>query len=175
MTSTTFEGQNYSAVNYDLDSGLSIQVILSIQKDIVENIRIKINPEKQRAGFDREWLSYSPESLIKRYGIPSEVDFIADWGPGPFFEMHMYFEEVDLIVQYAGNEIIPSQRGAAQVCPQTVQFDSVWLWMGKSPAYPPVDGVPLKKVTSMTVEEFSKLMTEDPDHTCFLINGNEFP
>jgi hypothetical protein len=174
MASTTFEGKDFSAIHYDLDSGLSIEVILTIQNDFVENFRIKINPEKQKVGVAREWLAYSPETLIKRYGMPSRVDFVADWGPGPFFAMQMYFDVADLIVQYAGNEIIPAQKGSSQVCPQTVQFESVWLWMGKNPVYPPGKGVPLEKATSMTMEEFSKLMSGDPNHACFIFYGDVF-
>jgi hypothetical protein len=102
------------------------------------------------------------------------VDFLADWGPGPFFAMQMYFDEVDLIVQYTGTHIIPSQKGSSQVCPLTAQFDTAWIWMGKQPINPPGQGVPLEDVTSLTLDEFSKLMTGDPNHACFIFDGNAF-
>lgn len=175
MASTIINGKNYSSIDYDLDSGLSFVVILTTQNDIVESIQVKINPEKQQAETRREWAAYSPEALIERYGVPSRVDFLADWGPAPLFAMQIYFDAVDLIVQYTGDKIIPGQRGLSQICPQIVQFDSVWLWMGKNPQYSPVEGVPLEKATSMTVEEFSKMLVDDPDHACFPFDGNAFP
>lgn len=167
-----YQGKDFYNVDYDLDSGLSINVILTIQNDIVETIEINITPEKQNAGVPRDWLVYSPETLIKRYGTPSRVDFVADWGPGPFFAMQIYFDEVDMIVQYTGVNIIPSQQGSSQVCLLTVQFDTVWLWMGENPGNPPGQGVPLEDVTSLTLTEFSQLMLGDPDHACFIFDGN---
>lgn len=175
MASTVFKGENFSAINYDLETGPSVEVILTIQNDIVKNIHTKINLEKQNAGLPQEKLVYSPQALIKRYGTPSRVDFVADWGPGPFFAMQMYFDTVDLIVQYAGTEVIPGQRGLSEICLQNTQFDSVWLWLGKNPEFPPGEGVSIEKVTSMNVEEFSKLLTDDSKHTCFFFDGNVMP
>ena len=169
------EGKDFSGINYDLAGGLSLGVSLTIQDHVVENIRVIIIPEKPKAGKVREWLAYSPEALIKRYGMPSRVDFHADWGPGPLFGMVMYFEKVDLIVQYTGEKIIPIQRGASWVCPLTAQFDDVRLWIGKDPLYPPGRGTPLEKVTSFTIETFAKLMGGDPNQACFIFNGNAMP
>jgi hypothetical protein len=172
MASTIYNGEKFSGIQYEFESGLWIDVTLEIQDDIVENIQIKITPSVQKGGIGKEWMAYSPETLIKRYGIPSRVDFAADWGPGPFFAMQMYFDEEDLIVQYAGDNIIPGQKGSSQVCPLSAQFDSIWLWMGKNPHDPPGFGVPLETVTSLTLNSFSKLMTGDPENACFIFNGD---
>jgi hypothetical protein len=175
MMSSTVGGKDFSATGYNLDNGLSFRVILTTNNNIVENLRIKIDTEKKKAGIARAWSAYSPETLIKRYGMPSRVDFFADWGPGPFFSMQMYFDKHDLIVQYSGEEVIPAQRGSVEVCPLTVQFEAVWLWMGKDPINPPGQGVPLDKVTSLAIEDFSRLMTGDPNQACFIFKGNDYP
>jgi hypothetical protein len=47
--------------------------------------------------------------------------------------------------------------------------------MGKNPKDPPRVAVPLEKATSMTTEEFSKLMTGNPSKACFTLNGEIFP
>jgi hypothetical protein len=171
----THQGQDFYNVDYDLDSGLSISVNLPINNNLVEIIVLTLVPDLQKAGITREWSAYSPEALVKRYGTPSRVDFMADWGPGPFFAMQMYFDAMDLIVQYSGDNIIPSQKGSSQVCPLIAPFNGVRLWMGKDPTYPPGRGVPLEKATSMTLDEFSKLMTGEPNHACFIFNGDVFP
>jgi len=172
MSSTTFEGKDFSGIHFVFDSDLSIRATLTIQNKIVENIQLKFIPEKQEAGIRREWAAYSPEILIERYGPPTRVDFLADWGPGPFFSMQMYYDTLDLIVQYAGDSIIPAQRGTSVICPLAVQFDSVWLWLGKNPVYTPSPGVALDEVTALTVDEFAKLMIGEPDDACFMFDGN---
>jgi hypothetical protein len=171
----TDQGIDFYNVDYDLDSGLSISVVYTLQNAIVENIEIKIETEKQKAGIPRDWLAYSPETLIKQYGTPSRVDISVDWGPRLFFAMDMYFNEKDLIVEYSSTSITPNlQNWTLQVCPLTAQFESAWLWMGKDPRYPPGPGVPLERVTTLTLDEFSKLMTGDPNHACFIVDGNVF-
>lgn len=170
----TYQGQDFLNVDYDLDSKLSISVNLPIYNNKVENIVLTLVPNLQKPDITREWSAYSPDVLIKRYGIPSRVDFIADWGPGPFFAMQMYFDAMDLIVQYSGDNIIPSQKGSSQVCPVVASFDGIRLWMGQNPIYPPGQGVPLENATSLTLDEFSTLMLGDPNRACFTFDGNAF-
>jgi hypothetical protein len=162
-------------LNYGDDRTLSLHVSLAGQNHFVESIRITIIPEQQTSGIAREWSAYSLDTLIKRYGTPSRVDFIASWGPRSFTSMQMYFNALDLIVQYAGFGIVHWQNDAWQVCPLAAQFDGVLLWMGKNPVYPPLPGVPVEKATSLTVDEFSKLMTGDPSQACFIFNLDMFP
>jgi hypothetical protein len=172
---TMYKGKDFYGVSYDLDSGLSVLVTLTVQGMIVTDLRVDINPETQKTGVLREWSAYSPEALIQRYGTPSKVDFALEWGPRSFFAMDIYFETVELIVEYTGYEIISGTRTMPQVCPLTDQFSSVRIWMGKDPQNPPPDGVLLEEATSMTAEEFSELMKGSPDTSCFSLDGEMFP
>lgn len=174
VKSTTYQGTDFYGIEYEFESGLSISVVLTIQNEIVENLRIKMLPEKLSAGVPRMWSAYSPETLINRYGPPSKVDFSLDKGPNLAFAMDMYFDSVDLIVQYGITNIIPYQN-SPQICPLTAQFDSVRVWMGKDPYAPPFELVPLEKATSMTMNEFADLMTGNPNKACFNIDATKFP
>lgn len=175
MATSTLKGNMFSGIHFTFDSGLSFRATLAYQDMVVKNIQIKITPEKQEVGAEREWTAYSLDTLIERYGRPSRVDFMADWGPGPFFSMQIYFDGVDMIVQYAGDNIIPAEKGRSQICPLTTQFESVWIWMGKDPLYPPREGMPLEMATSLTLDEFTSLMENDPKAGCFIFNGDIFP
>jgi hypothetical protein len=176
VSSIPYAGKIYDSIDYNLTSGLSLSVTLTIKDDIVENIQIKITPEEQKTDIPKEWLAYSPETLIKRYGQPSRIDFLADWGPRPLFSMQMYYDEEDLIIQYTGFDLLEGdQKSSLQFCPLTAQFDGVWLWVGKNPHNPPGKGVSLEDATSLTLEDFSKIMTGNPDNACIQINGDLFP
>jgi len=167
--------KEFYSIDHDFDNGVSIGVNLTTQDKLVENLRIYITPEKQKAGVPRMWSAYSPETLIKRYGLPSRVGFAVDRGPHHAFEMVIYFDSVDLIAEYSGHNILGGTVASPQVCPLTDQFDSVGIWMGKNPEYPPYEGIPLDKVTSMTMEEFSKLITGTSNNACFNLKGEAFP
>lgn len=178
MSKGSYNGKDFASIDYTIDNGLSLSVILTIQNNIVSNMRILILPEEQKTDIQRDWLAYSPETLIKRYGVPSKVDFFADWGPDPraYFAMQMYFYTEELIVQYNGVNILTgSQKSSLQFCPLIVQFDDVRLWLGKNPYSPPGEGVSLEEATSLTLEDFSKKMTGNPDDACIQIDGDMFP
>lgn len=44
VKSITYQGKDFYGIEYDFDRGLSISVILTIQNEIVENLRIKMLP-----------------------------------------------------------------------------------------------------------------------------------
>lgn len=170
---TISEGGNkfYSGI-YDSGDGLKITSILAVQDNIIKNIKVGITPAKQKAGSSQEWSAYSPERLIRRYGTPSKVNFVLDWGPQSFFEMDMYFDKFDLIVQYTVYSFI--EETYPKVCPLTIPFEHISLWMGKNPRYPPHDIVLLEEGTSLTLEEFSELVTRSPDKACFTVKKEVF-
>jgi hypothetical protein len=140
-----------------------------------EYLRVDIGPEKQVVGVKREWLAYSPETLINRYGRPSRVVFALDWGPRSFFDMVMYFRTQDLIVEYAGYDVVPWQQGVPWVCPTNLHYDTIRIWMGKNPVYPPSGGSPVDQATYLSIDSFSALMLGDSDKACFPLNLEVFP
>jgi hypothetical protein len=167
--------EDFYSLIYELDSGLQVTPTLTIQDDVVKNIEIGLEPVKSQGGIARKRLAYSPEELIKRYGQPSEVDFNIDRGPRIFFEMNLYFDTLDLIVEYASYNTLRGTIENPRACPLTDQVSIIKLWMGKNPKYPPRVAVPLEKATSMTMDQFSKLMTGDPNKACINFKGEMFP
>jgi hypothetical protein len=172
LYTNTLDNRDFRESKYDFDSGLSISPLLAIQNDVVENITVYIDPEKQKTGVPREWLAYSPQTLINRYGLPSRVEFSGDRGNiYPLYVMVLYFDTHHLIVEYDSHNL--GQQ--LQICPLTDQIEPFRIWMGKDPYHPPFEGTPLEKATSMTMEEFSKLMTGPFNKACFDLKEETFP
>ena len=169
----TFKGQEYFDINYDLKSGMSININLEIKNDIVVTVNIGISISSSINGTFQEITAYSPKTLVERYGTPNYVGIAADWAPGPLFSLIIYYDDMDLIVEYWGVNIIPAERGVSQICPLTTKFDGVSLWFGENPRHPP-QTISLEDVTSLTVDEFARLMIGEPEKACFLFNGNAY-
>lgn len=171
---TTFNGKDLYGVEYFFGKGLS-SITLTVENGIVRNLETNILPDEQGVEAPREWLAYSPEILIKQFGTPSKVDlFVGRAAPTPLHSMVLYFDTVELIVEYSGVEII-TDMATLKVCPLTAQVDSVRLWMGDLPQYPPPTGVPLEDGTSLTLESFSELMVGNPNDACFNLKTEKFP
>ena len=176
IASAPHEGKEFYGTRYDFDNGLSISVILTVQNQIVENLRIKIDPEQHKPDIPREWLAFSPETLIRQYDAPSRVELVMIAGPGTstYFEMDMYFDTADLIVVYEGPDMVPWQANSLEVCPLTAPFDFVRTWIGPNPVYPPESAVPLETATEITLEEFAELIAGDPETACIKLKSDVF-
>ena len=170
---TIEEGGNkfYSGI-YQLDDTLRVSTVLAVKDNIVKNLKVGLTPIKPQSATSQEWSAYSPDTLIERYGAPSKVNFALDWGPQSFFEMDIYFDEFDLIVQYIVYGFV--EETYPRICPLTAPFEHISLWMGKNPRYPPHDIVLLEEATTLTLEEFSELMTRSPNKACFTLKEEAF-
>ena len=170
----TQDNKDFYASIYDFDNGVRISPILTIQNDIVKNLRIGITPETQKVGVLRKWLAYSPETLIKQYGPPSKVTFEVGRGSYVNYGMVMNFDTIDLIVEYGGSNV-GFKNKSFSICPVTDQSDGIRIWMGKNPDDPPAYGISLEDATSLTLEKFSNLMTGPPKKACLNLKEEMFP
>lgn len=175
INSATLDNKEFYGIAYDFNDGLSIRVILTVQDEVVKNLRVGINNTFQ-AESPRRWSAYSPETLISRYGSPSRVEFfLGRVAPTPTHSMEMYFEQVKLIVQYIGINMLNVNLPKVEICPLTNQVDYIEIWMGDDPQYPPSPSVPLEEAALLTLEEFSELMMGNPDTACFNLREEAFP
>ena len=171
----TREGEDFYSIGYRSSNARNFSATFYTSNNLVENIEITPEIIIQKEGNPREWIAYSPETLIKKFGTPSRVYFALDWGPNFVITMIMYFDNLDLIALYSGYNMIPSRPRSPLVCPLTAPFDLVRLWMGPFPPDPPLFPMqPLEKVTSLSIDQFAQLMLGDPDQACFIVNGDVF-
>jgi hypothetical protein len=170
----TRDNKDFYSFIYNLDNGLEVTPILTVQDNTVKSLQIGIN-DTSEMGTTRKWTAYSPETLISRYGAPSKIDFfLGRVAPTPTHSMNLYFEKENLIVEYIGINLL-NTGAQLGICPLTNKVDFIGIWMGEDPHYPPSPGVPLEEATSLTLEEFSNLMKGDPKKACFNLKEEAFP
>ena len=79
----TRKAKEFYYAEKNLDNGLEINLVLTIQDNLVKNFEINIRPEEEQAGVPRVWLAYSPETLIDYYGTPTKTEVFVGGGPRP--------------------------------------------------------------------------------------------
>ena len=156
-------------------NGLAVSVVLKVQNELISEVRAGIGLGNDRGpSLPREWLAYSPETLLLQYGVPSRVMVgLANYptdpassDPGKLYYLTMFFDSANLIVEYY------QKRGTSNpyhVCPLTDNFDGVELWFGVSPEHPPSGGVSLEEATFLTIEQFYDLLTDTAGTPCFYL------
>ena len=170
-----YSGRDFYTIIVNNNEGeLNAYVTLFPENNLVMNIEVTPDITQTIAGIHSNWIAYSPETLIKQFGKPSRVDIALDYGPNFVMIIIIYFEEQRLIAFYSGYNMIPDRPRSPILCPTTVPFDKVSLYMGENPPNPPLEGMPLEKATSLTIDQFTQLMMGDPQKACFLVNGELF-
>lgn len=161
----TFEGKNFYTILYNSGTDYDSSVTLHINNNLVENMMVTPDISKPKEGSPREWIAYSPETLIKRYGSPSRVQFAIGSQQSVSVNMIMYFDTSNLIVHYSGYDMTPES-----FCPLTASFDFVRLWIGLNPLdTPSFETVSLENATSLTMDQFAQLMIDDSKKACFAV------
>lgn len=169
-------GRYFYTIAYESGFGRDSYVTLHPNNNRITNIIVNPEITKQKDGIPREWAAFSPETIIQKYGQPSHVDFYLAWpgGGGSEIIMNLYFDKVDLIVQYTGENLFPSSNHSPRLCPLIAPFDYVRLWLGPNPPHPPLAGIALEQATSLTMEQFTQLMLGNQQHACFTLKGDVF-
>jgi hypothetical protein len=174
-------GMYFYSVGFESNIGRDSSAIFFTANSMVKNIVVEPEITKQTEGSQREWIAYSPETLIKKYGQPSLVVFFLDWGQmySTALGMVMYFNDVNLIILYYGRDMFPHEPHPL-FCPLTAPFELVELWIGPNPPILPSyeynsDANSLEVATSLTMDQFTQMMLGDPQQACFTLNGDMFP
>jgi hypothetical protein len=170
MTKTyTRDNHEFYEFRYEFTNGLTVSSVLDIQDNFVMNIITDVSSGEPIPSTPREWLAYSPEILITSYGLPSHVELWMDFPARPLYAMAIFYEELDLIVEYG------YAPASLTICPLIDAYEGIRVWMGANPMYSPSGGVSLENAASMTIEQFSNLMLGNPEHACFTVDREAFP
>ncbi len=175
-----FHSNQYYSSEYDYH-GLTLDVTLAIKNRMVNNIELDIGLANYEGHpSPRAWRGFSPNVLVKKYDTPSQVGFDLVASPSPpgsppenaEYNMVLYFEHFDLTVIY---ELGLTKEGSVlKICPLTDQFQGVRVYFGKDLANLPGFRVPLEKASSLTLQQFAELITQQSKPACFDISKEAF-
>ena len=125
----------------------------------------------------KQWQSYSPTSILKKYGIPDHVEFLlmsnVEAQKDPGYIMTLYYDNIGLVVGYIYG--LFQNTTITQACPIVDQFESIDVWLGDVLDYQQSRGVPLDKATTLTISQFYNLLLKGSDDVCIDLDINAFP
>ena len=152
-----------------------ISVILEVEEDIIIGLNAMIYGIIDPMVDRNEFIAFSPESIMQKYGIPSQIilDTEKPHEPNSPHDMVMYnytffYDDQKLIVQYIGGPIEGERNGYYTLCPGKDKLDSIRLWLGSyqkgipNRAYFPE----LEAAASITIGEFYQKLIDEPLSYC---------
>lgn len=175
LTKTLERGNyNFYATSFGFESGMSVSIVLVEQNTIVASIKTSIGlANYKESSSTREWLAFSPETVISQYGKPTHVEFNIGQIPSDgstnktiFYILTMYFDSYNLIVEY--NSKLVENEKSIKVCPLIDEYDGVVLWLGKNTDHSPQRlSVSLENSTTLSLNQFQDLMIQQSEKACF--------
>jgi hypothetical protein len=174
-------GKDYFATDFGLQSGLSVSIVLGVQSDLVDSLRTNIGLANYTSSpAVREWLAFSPETILTQYGIPTYVEFGLAVAPNDqpssnsiSYAMILYFDSYDLVIEY-DSKLIKDEK-VIKVCPLIDSFDGIWVWSGKNAENMPTrQGISLEEAAVLTNQQFHDLMLQDPQNACIGLSRDAF-
>lgn len=162
------------------DNNLYIVVDLFGEKHIVKNmvVGMTLSKDKQVSNIGA-WKAYSTKNILDKYGVPSRVGLFLSFPTEEgfplntaWYDMILFYDEQDFTIEYFHG--LTREEDLIKACPASDLFTKVTIFLGKDLEYPPYGGVPLEKVTSMTVEQFTDLLQEGSGSACFEISKAVF-
>ncbi len=175
--------KDFFATEFETQSGVDVLIVLRVQNGLVDSANTNIGFTNYKGSpIPRKWLAFSLETILIQYGMPTYVEFEIGIAPCEVsspcmvsYGMIMYFDKSNLVIEYNG-KLVRDEK-IIKVCPLIDSFDSVSVWSGKnSENMPTRQGVPLEKVTTLTLDRFYNLMLQrSPKSACFDLSRDAFP
>ncbi|MCE9645704.1 MAG: hypothetical protein K8S20_06865 [Chloroflexi bacterium] len=151
-----------------------ISLIFTEKNGFVQTLNAKIDG---RGVSQEEWKFYSPENILKKYGIPDNVEILflsnGEAPENPGYAMVFYYNEIKLVINYIFG--LFDNKATLTACPNETQFELIDVWLGNVLDYQQARGVSLEKATSLTISQFYDLMMEGSKNVCFNLDIREFP
>ena len=169
------DGDVYYKTNIQLGGEFKYIYVELVEKNgLVKNLLLGFTfPEYEEIPDTRSWKVFSPETIINTYGSPTKVNLglhsVSEPGfAGTWYDMLLKYEDINLTIEYFHG--ITVYDDYIKACPISDKFEIVSIYLGKGLKYQPAVGIPLEKVTDLTIEIFSDLLKENSENSCFYIS-----
>lgn len=167
------EDKDFYSTVFGLENGLAVSIVLRVHDGIVDSSKTGIGfANYNDFSNSKEWVAFSPETILAQYGPPTYVEFYLSSPPCGdssckiSYSMTMYFDMYDLVVQY-DSRLLEDQQ-TIEICPLSDEYEGVSAWLGKNAENVPTRrGVSLEKSTDLTLEQFYSSILQNPSTSCF--------
>lgn len=158
------------------EENLSINVDLFAEKHVVKNmiVGMSLSADKHVSDIDA-WKAFSPKMILEKYGVPSRVGVYLSFPTEEgfplytaWYDMIFFYDKQNFAIMYFHGLV--KEEVFIKACPATDLFTSLKIYYGKDLENPPIEGLPLEKVTSLTLEQFADLLKEESGFDCFEIS-----
>lgn len=171
-----------------IDNHMSI--LVNNESGKVSLIRFDSDGYSDPIAFQEQWVNFSPQMIIQKYGAPSRVwvesssysSTMSGEGRIAGYRLWLFYDKTGFLIQYSGYGDLSENYHFCPRFDQGVDIRSILLFIQSPnnktpieenaekldfiiPDYPHVQT--LEECAGITIEEFYSLFIEDPENACF--------
>jgi hypothetical protein len=129
---------------------------------------------------NQDWEAFRPETILRTYGKPSSIEFFLNYPTEPTsdqtigYDFTFRYGRDKFAIMYTGQRTL--NRPELRICPLgDPTIESVYLLLGDRLMENQLSpGKPIEEVSSLTIDDFYKSITENDADTCFLLDRATF-
>lgn len=157
---------------FHIKDKMDIGIVLWEKSDDLLNIDVQVFGLSDKNISSDDWLAFRPESLMKTYGVPKQVNIYLSQSPVEYsYGLIFYYDQ--LIVEYHNGDIVPSE--STHICPlREHETESFYFLLGSELKHTPIGEKNIEEITQLAVDDFYALLTGDPRKACFDVNFDAY-
>lgn len=167
------------SIGYEEYIKLSATFTFDNKQNSLMNVRAAIHGLYYPEVDNKDWEAFRPESILKTYGKPSNIEFFLNYPTEPTidstigYEFLFKYESDNFIIKYTGQRTLDQPQ--LRICPlEDPTIESIYLFLGDAVNSEPSHGKAIEDVSSLTIDDFSNALIEGEDNVCFLLNQAAF-
>jgi hypothetical protein len=164
-------------IGFGLENTLRGEIILTIKSDVVQNINVYMGGLFKPDVPQEDWSSFSLKSILETYGVPTGVTFYMESphepvsNPGMIYSYMIMYEHKNVGVFFQGGWI--KNSSIYHLCLSQLKPEFIRIWIGENPYLASTDGIQPAGSTSIDLQEFYQLFSENDDG-CIDLQGKAF-
>lgn len=163
----------YYNVIYDYKDEIIISIAFPEHNGSVGEINAGLGGLQNDNISSSDWSAFQLDSIIRTYGTPSSVNIVLGEGPNGrvSYQLLLIYDAAKLSILYDPTDIAILPAPVLHTCPLAKHgISKLDFWLGRDPEELSRGMKGIDEVSSLTVEDFSKLVIDKKENACFDIN-----
>lgn len=189
----TYSGYGLGGIQVSTSNGIidnHMSILVNNETERVSLIRFDSDGYSDPIAFQEQWMNFSPQMIIQKYGAPSRVwvesssnsSNMAGEGRIAGYRLWFIYDKAGILLQYSGYGELSENYHFCPRFDQGEDIRSILLFIQSPDSLVPIEEkakklnlfVPdyphiqtLEESSGITIEQFTNLFIKDPDNACF--------
>jgi hypothetical protein len=157
------------------NGAIAVSIEFSEVNETIQEINVHVVGFDNPVVTEKDWLAFRPDSILRAYGVPKQVNIIMSQGAEGRLSYETIFLYDKMSIAYNGNQTIFLPQNILHACPlvdhNIDQFDMKLGFYDKNIWN---EGVDITRMSTLTPDNIYQILIGDPQKACFDLDYSKF-